>query len=67
MFLITELPRETVWKMLGEGNGGLHYAPWRAGDALQICPTKNGVASAPIFPDPKDGDAPDFTTYGRSL
>src|SRR5215213_10364071 len=64
--LFNELPRETVWKVLGGRDGSLRCAPWRAGDTLQICPTMNGVASVRIFPSPQGGDAPGFTAYGRS-
>lgn len=38
--------------MLGGRDGGLRFAPCRAGDTLQICPTTNGVASGGIFPSP---------------
>ena len=43
--LFTELPRETVWKVLGGRDGDLRSVPWRAGDTPRICPTTNGVAS----------------------
>src|SRR5215213_4769970 len=64
--LFSELPRETVWKVLGGCSGGLRCAPWRAGDTPQICPTMNGVASAHIFLSPQGRDALGFTAYGRS-
>jgi hypothetical protein len=57
---------ETVWKVLGGRDGGLRFAPWRAGDTLQICPTTNGVASVRIFPSPQGGDVLGCTPYGRS-
>src|SRR5829696_3042022 len=64
--LISELPRETVWKVLSGCSGGLRSALWRAKDTLRICPTMNGVASVRICLVPQGKDAPGFTAYGRS-
>src|SRR5215203_6008854 len=64
--LFTELPRETVWKVLSGCSGGLRSALWRAKDTLRICPTMNGVASVRICLVPQGKDAPGFTAYGRS-
>src|SRR5829696_1282278 len=55
------LSRETVWKVLGECDGDLRLAPWRARDTPRTCPTKNGFASARFFPSTPDKDAPGFT------
>src|SRR5215203_5887242 len=49
---------ETVWKVLGQRDGGLRLASWRAGFTPRICPTKNGFASAHIFPSPKRTGTP---------
>src|SRR5829696_8485994 len=64
--LFSELPRETVWKVLSGCSGGLRSALWRAKDTLRICPTMNGVASVRICLVPQGKDAPGFTAYGRS-
>src|SRR5829696_8641537 len=55
--LFTELPRETVWKVLSGCSGGLRSALWRAKDTLRICPTMNGVASVRICLVPQGKDA----------
>src|SRR5215208_8239927 len=62
--LLTELPRipliETVWKVLGERDGGLSLAPCTARDIPRICPTMNGTVSARIFPNTRGKDARGF-------
>src|ERR687893_807270 len=57
---------ETVWKLRGEHDVCLRSALWRARDTLRICPMRNGVASALIFPNPPEKGAPGFTACGRS-
>src|SRR5215204_2697684 len=58
------LPRipllETVWKVLGERDGGLRFAPCTARDIPRICPTTNGAVSARIFPNTRGKDARGF-------
>jgi transposase len=57
---------ETVWKLGGERDGCLRSSLWRARDTPRICPMRNGVASALIFPNPPEKGAPGFTACGRS-
>ncbi len=64
--LFTELPRETVWKIVSGGDGGVRSAPWRAGDTPRIYPTTNGIASVRIFPSPQGEDVLGCTAYGQS-
>src|SRR5215218_11037707 len=57
---------ETVWKLRGEHDVCLRSALWRARDTPRICPMKNGVASALIFPNPPEKGATGFMACGRS-
>src|SRR5215218_5921925 len=59
--LFTGVRRETVWKLRGEHDVCLRSALWRARNTLRICPTRNGVASALIFPNPPEKGALGFT------
>src|SRR5215204_2430227 len=58
--------RETVWKLRGEHDVCLRSALWRARDTPRICPIKNPLASALIFPNPPDKVAPNFMSFGLS-
>jgi hypothetical protein len=64
--IFTLLRGETVWKLRGEHDVCLRSALWRARDTLRICPMRNGVASALIFPNPPEKGAPGFMVCGRS-
>ena len=65
-----EFPRipstKTVWKLCGEHDVCLRSALRRARGTPRIRPTRNGVASARIFPNPPGKVAPGFLACGRS-
>src|SRR5215213_5112887 len=63
-FLLASIQR-SAWRDCLETaprhDDGLRSAPWRSPDTPRICPTTNGSASARIFPNPREKDAPGCT------